>query len=176
MADASNSIVPVNAVAVPGHNGTDAASAGVTAVPMDEDEMQQPVIAYFQFIQQNVQHIQAGDVDRVMREAEQRHRQIMQATVDSIRERFQQEFNQQQVANSQQLASAQSQYDLLRRQTTDVEMQNQALQTQVAALQNQNTALNANVQSGSINVASLQSQIQQMQAEHGQALERLRAS
>ena len=176
MADASNSIVPVNAVAIPGHNGTDAASAGVTAVPMDEDEMQQPVIAYFQFTQQNVQHIQAGDVDRVMREAEQRHRQIMQATVDSIRERFQQEFNQQQVANGQQLASAQSQYDLLRRQMTDVEMQNQALQTQVATLQNQNTALNANVQSGSTSVASLQSQIQQMQAEHGQALERLKAS
>ena len=143
-----------------------AASAGVTAVPMDEETLQQPVVAYFQFIQQNVQHMQAGDVDRVMREAEQRHLQIMQATVDSIRERFQQEFNQQQAANSQQLASAQNQYDLLRRQMTEVEMQNQALQ-------NQNNALNANVQSGSTTVANLQSQIQQMQAEHGQALERL---
>ena len=176
MADASNSIVPANAVAIPGHNSTSAASAGVAAVPMDDEEMQQPVIAYFQFIQQNVQHIQAGDVDRVMREAEQRHLQIMQATVDSIRERFQQEYNQQQVANGQQLANAQSQYDLLRRQMTDVEMQNQALQAQVATLQNQNNALNANVQSGSTSVAGLQSQIQQMQVEHGQALERLKAS
>ena len=104
MADASSSLVPVNAVANPGHDGTDAATAGVTAVPMDEDVMQQPVVAYFQFIQNNVQQIEAGNVERAMREAEQRHLQIMQATVDSIRERFQQEYNQQSMFNQQMVS------------------------------------------------------------------------
>ena len=94
MADASNSsLVPVSAAVNPGHVSATAANAGVTAVPMDEDVMQQPVVAYFQFIQNNVQQIEAGNVERVMREAEQRHREIMQATFDGIRERFQQEYN-----------------------------------------------------------------------------------
>ena len=177
MADASNSsLVPVNAAVNPGHVSADAASAGVTAVPMDEDVMQQPVVAYFQFIQNNVQQIQAGNVERVMREAEQRHLEIMQATFDGIRERFQQEYNQQQVANSQQLASAQAQFDALRQQMTDVEMQNQTLRAQSLNLQSQNESLNSNIQSSTSNVASLQSRVQQMQIEHTQAIERLKAN
>ena len=177
MADASNSsLVPVSAAVNPGHVSATAANAGVTAVPMDEDVMQQPVVAYFQFIQNNVQQIEAGNVERVMREAEQRHREIMQATFDGIRERFQQEYNQQQAANRQQLASAQAQFDALRQQMTDVEMQNQTLRAQSLNLQSQNDSLNSNIQSSTSNVASLQSQVQQMQFEHTQAIERLKVN
>ena len=49
-ADASNALVPVDAVAVPGHDSTNATAAGVAAVPMDEDTVQQPVTAYFQVL------------------------------------------------------------------------------------------------------------------------------
>ena len=107
MADASNALVPVNAAIAPGpSSATNAVPASVAAVPMDEDTMQQPVIAYFQFIQNNVQHIQAGDVERVMQEAEQRHREIMQSMFEGIRAQFQQEMNAAQAAHSQQLANS----------------------------------------------------------------------
>ena len=123
MADASNAPVPVNAAIAPGpSNATNAVPASVAAVPMDEDTMQQPVIAYFQFIQNNVQHIQAGDVERVMQEAEQRHREIMQSMFEGIRAQFQQEMNAAQAAHSQQLAQAQNQFDQVRQQLTDAEM------------------------------------------------------
>ena len=126
------------------------------------------------FIQINVQHIQAGNVEGVMREAEQRHREIMQATLDGIRAQFQHEMNSNQAALNQQLANAQSQYDLLRQQLTDAEMSNRSLNTQVLTLQGQNQALTIDVQSGSSSVADLHSRMQGLQDEHQQALDRLR--
>lgn len=39
------------------------------------------VTAYFQLIQNNLQHIASGNEDTVCREAEQRRREIMQSTV-----------------------------------------------------------------------------------------------
>ena len=72
MADASSSLVPADAVAIPGHHSTDTATAGVTAVPMDEDTMQQPVVAYFQFIQQNVRRTSR----KSLRSASKRRRRI----------------------------------------------------------------------------------------------------
>jgi hypothetical protein len=52
---------------------------------MDEDTIYQPVIAYFTFIQNNIAQITSGNTQQVMREAEQRHLQIMQGVVDSIK-------------------------------------------------------------------------------------------
>ena len=101
--------------------------------------MQRPVVAYFQFIQNNAQHIQAGDVDRALREAEQKHREIMQA-------------------------SARSQYDALRQQSAEIEMQNHTLQAQIH--QSQNNALNTHFQTGSDNMTGLQNRLQEMQTEH----------
>ena len=52
---------------------------------MDDDTIYQPVIAYFTFIQNNIAQITSGNTQQVMREAEQRHLQIMQGVVDSIK-------------------------------------------------------------------------------------------
>ena len=45
----------------------------------------QPVVAYFTFIQNHMTQITSGNALQVMREAEQRHLQIMHGVVDSIR-------------------------------------------------------------------------------------------
>ena len=52
---------------------------------MDEETIFQPVVAYFTFIQNNMSQITSGNTLQVMREAEQRHLQIMHGVVDSIR-------------------------------------------------------------------------------------------
>ena len=109
MAVASTALVPValDAVTVPGHSSSGDADAGVTAVPMDDEATNQPVAAYFQFIQNNVQQIQAGNVAGVMREAEQRRREIMTATSEHVREQYNTEFRRLQSAMNEQLAAAQ---------------------------------------------------------------------
>ena len=67
-----------SAVAVPN-------MAGGNPEPMDDETMFQPVVAYFTFIQNNLSQITSGNTLQVMREAEQRHLQIMHGVVDSIR-------------------------------------------------------------------------------------------
>ena len=59
--------------------------AGGNPEPMDDETMFQPVVAYFTFIQNNLSQITSGNTLQVMREAEQRHLQIMHGVVDSIR-------------------------------------------------------------------------------------------
>ena len=59
--------------------------AGGNSAPMDEETIFQPVIAYFTFIQNNMSQITSGNTQQIMREAEQRHLQIMHGVVDSIR-------------------------------------------------------------------------------------------
>ena len=59
--------------------------AGGDPEPMDDETMFQPVVAYFTFIQNNLSQITSGNTLQVMREAEQRHLQIMHGVVDSIR-------------------------------------------------------------------------------------------
>ena len=59
--------------------------AGDNSEPMDDETMFQPVVAYFTFIQNNLSQITSGNTLQVMREAEQRHLQIMHGVVDSIR-------------------------------------------------------------------------------------------
>ena len=59
--------------------------AGGNSEPMDEETMFQPVVAYFTFIQNNMTQITSGNALQGMREAEQRHLQIMHGVVESIR-------------------------------------------------------------------------------------------
>ena len=75
-------------LAVPGSGPSTVAVpnvAGGDSAPMDEETMFQPVVAYFTFIQNNMSQITSGNTLQVMREAEQRHLQIMHGVVDSIR-------------------------------------------------------------------------------------------
>ena len=58
--------------------------AGSNPVPID-DTIYQPVVVYFTCIQNNIAQITSGNTQQVMREAEQRHLQIMQGVVDSIK-------------------------------------------------------------------------------------------
>ena len=52
---------------------------------MDDEAINQLVVAYFTFIQNNMTQLTSGNALQVMREAEQRHLQIMHGVVDSIR-------------------------------------------------------------------------------------------
>eukprot|EP00435_Cladocopium_sp_Y103_P001438 s2538_g1.t1 len=76
---------------VPTTNAPAASSAaGLGPEPDDEIDVEMtsaPVHAYFQFIQQNVQFIQAGNVDQLMAMAETRHREVMAAAMHRMRER-----------------------------------------------------------------------------------------
>ena len=60
-------------------------TAGGNSEPMDEDTIYQPVVAYFTFTQNNLAQITSGNALQVMREAEQRHLQIVHGVVDSIK-------------------------------------------------------------------------------------------
>ena len=46
-------------------------------MPMEDESIRQPVVAYFSFIQNNLAQLAGGNASQVMREAEQRHMQIM---------------------------------------------------------------------------------------------------
>ena len=63
-------------------------SAGGDSVPMDDVVMSQPVIAYFTFIQNNLNQLTGGNAQQVMREAEQRHLQIMNEVLQGLRNEF----------------------------------------------------------------------------------------
>ena len=65
--------------AVPSH------PAGVDPVPMDDVVMSQPVVAYLTLIQNNIQQLTGGSANQVMREAEQRHLQIMNEALQGLR-------------------------------------------------------------------------------------------
>ena len=60
-------------------------TAGGDTEPMDDETMSQPVVAYFTFKQQNLSQTTSGNTIQVMREAEQRHLEIMRGVADSIR-------------------------------------------------------------------------------------------
>ena len=61
------------------------ASAGGDPVPMDDVVMSQPVVAYFTFIQNNLNQLTGGNAQQVMRESEQRHLQIMNEVLQGFR-------------------------------------------------------------------------------------------
>ena len=186
MADPATALVPftADAVTVPGHSSTGDPNASVTAVPMDDVVTSQPVTAYFQFIQNNVHQIQAGNVEGVMREAEQRHREIMAATLENVRQQYDAEVRRQQSAMNEQLAEAQRQVDQMRVQHSANESQNmqihalqaqvQSLKEQIQTLEQNNEVLQRHVQSGSESVTGLQNTIRELRIENQQAVERTR--
>ena len=63
-------------------------SAGGDPAPMDDVVMSQPVVAYFTFIQNNLSQLTGGNAQQVMREAEQRHLQIMNEVLQGLRNEF----------------------------------------------------------------------------------------
>ena len=74
-------------LAIPGSDPPDAVHiiAGDDSEPMDDNTIYQPVVAYFTFTQNNLAQITSGNTLQAMREAEQRHLQIMHGVVDSIK-------------------------------------------------------------------------------------------
>eukprot|EP00435_Cladocopium_sp_Y103_P045873 s2897_g13.t1 len=71
-------------LAIPG-SGPPATPAGGDPVLMSTEAINQPVVAYFTFIQNNLSQITRGNAMQVMREAEQRHLQIMQEVIGQLR-------------------------------------------------------------------------------------------
>ena len=93
-------------LAVPGSGPSTVAVpniAGGNPVPMDDEVMNQPVVAYFTFIQNNMTQISSGNALQVMREAEQRHLQIMHGVVDPIRSEWSSRLAMQEQEHEQRL-------------------------------------------------------------------------
>ena len=74
-------------LAVPGSGPAAVMStaAGSDPVPMEQESIRQPVVAYFTFIQNNLAQLTSGNAQQVMREAEQRHMQIMNEVILGMR-------------------------------------------------------------------------------------------
>ena len=89
--------------AVPSH------PAGDDPVPMDDVVMSQPVIAYFTFIRNNLQQLTGGNASQVMREAEQRHRQIMNEVLQNVRNGWNSRVVQKDQECEQRVQDAESQ-------------------------------------------------------------------
>ena len=83
-------------------------TAGGNSEPMDEDTIYQPVIAYFTFIQNNLAQITSGNALQAMREAEQRHLQIMHGVVDSIKNDWSNRLTKQEQEYEQRLQDVES--------------------------------------------------------------------
>ena len=57
---------------------------------VDEGFFNQPVRAYFQFVQNNLTYINEGNIDAFRREAEERHAQIIEQKVQQLHQEFEQ--------------------------------------------------------------------------------------
>lgn len=66
------------------YTGAQPPNAGGDLVPEDVLMGSEGVTAYFQFIQDNLQHIGSGNENAVRHDAEQRHREIMQSTIGTL--------------------------------------------------------------------------------------------
>jgi len=75
---------------------------------MDEDTIYQPVVAYFTFTQNNLAQITSGNALQVMREAEQRHLQIVHGVVDSIKNDWPNRLTKQKQEYEQRLQDAEA--------------------------------------------------------------------
>ena len=75
---------------------------------MDEDTIYQPVVAYFTFTQNNLAQFTSGNALQVMREAEQRHLQIVHGVVDSIKNDWSNRLTKQKQEYEQRLQDAEA--------------------------------------------------------------------
>ena len=82
--------------------------AGSDPVPMDDDTIYQPVVAYFTFIQNSIAQITSGNTLQVMREAELRHLQIMQGVVETIKNMWSTKLVQKEQEYEQKLQEVES--------------------------------------------------------------------
>ena len=69
----------------------------------------QPVVAYFTFIQNNIQQLAGGIANQVMREAEQRHLQIMNEALQGLRNEWTSRLAQKDQECEQRVQDAESQ-------------------------------------------------------------------
>ena len=86
-------IVPATRSMASAHTGAPSdVSAGATPTPMTVDEgfFNQPIQAYFHFVQNNLTYIHEGNIDAFRRAAEERHTQIMEHTVQQLYQEFEQ--------------------------------------------------------------------------------------
>ena len=60
-------------------------SAGGDTEPMEDESIRQPVVAYFTFVQNNLHQLASGNATQVIREAEQRHMQVMNEVLQNMR-------------------------------------------------------------------------------------------
>ena len=106
--------------AVPNH------PAGADPVPMDDVVLSQPVVAYFifiqnnlvmlqpavaysTFIQNNIQQLTGGNANQVMREAEQRHLQVMNEVLQGLKNEWNSRLVQKDQECEQRVQDAESQ-------------------------------------------------------------------
>ena len=82
--------------------------AGGDPVPMDDVVMSQPVIAYLAFIQNNLNQLTGGNAAQVMREAEQRHLQIMNEVLQGLRNEWNSRLVQKDQECEQRVQDAES--------------------------------------------------------------------
>ena len=92
-------------LAIPGSDLPDAVHiiAGDDSEPMDDDTIYQPVVAYFTFTQNNLAQITSGNTLQAMREAGQRHLQIMHGVVDKIKNMWSNRYALQEQEHKQRL-------------------------------------------------------------------------
>ena len=97
-------------LAVPGSGPMNVASvpAGSDPEPMDDDSIRQPVVAYFTFIQNNLAQLASGNAQQVMREAEQRHMQIMNEVILGMRNEMANRLTQRDQEWEQRVQDAES--------------------------------------------------------------------
>ena len=77
-------------------------------VPMDDVVTSQPVVAYFTFIQNNLNQLTGGKANQVMREAEQRHLQIMNEVLQGLRNEWNNRLVQKDQECEQRVQDAES--------------------------------------------------------------------
>ena len=70
--------------------------------------MSQPVIAYFTFIPDNLNQLTGGNAAQVMREAEQRHLQIMNEVIQGLRNEWNNRLVQKDQGCEQKVQDAES--------------------------------------------------------------------
>ena len=71
--------------------------------------MSQPAVAYFTFIQNNIQQLTGGNANQVMREAQQRHPQIMNEVLQGLRNEWDSRLVQKEQECDQRAQDAESQ-------------------------------------------------------------------
>ena len=76
---------------------------------MDDVVMSQPVVAYFSFIQNSIQQLTGGNANQVMREAEQRHLQIMNEALQGLRNKRNSRLARKEQECEQRVQDAESQ-------------------------------------------------------------------